>query len=512
MTEITIPLAVDLNIEDFSGAGITHYEAGIVNGLIREDNDQFVVTQRPGIDIFEAAEDYVALNDRARGIYYWEENDTLYSVHDNDVYKDSYSDIGDLTTGGTTPVTMLETTGSTKYLIILDAENDAAYKITTGDTLSTLNPTNFPTTIANGGVTLDGYLFVMGTDGIIYNSNVDDPLTWAADGFINTERSTDAGVYLGQHHDHLVAIGTQSMEFFYDNANSSGSPLNRRPDISFNIGCANGDSVWENGDIIYFIGSDNSGSLGVYKLENFRVVKISKNGIDSYFTQNITQESFKVIGSGLVVQGHATYCLTMYTLQPNISPDLTIIFDDTVGMWGLWNTVANGYTTFPLVGWTRRTGGASTAARAGEGVLSNGDLITVNENMTPLDTVKGYTGYFESGYFLTGYFVESSPDVADNIELGIRTGQWGNGNNRNKVQNKLRPLMEETDTAQTLVIKWTKSGEHDVFTTGRDIDTSKRQFARRGGRFTKRNYDLTYAGSEQIYLEGLEVDITEGIN
>ena len=520
METVKIPLAVDLNIEAFSGGAITRYDSGIINGLVRQDNDQWTVTQRPGIDIFFDSDNVGTLNNRARGIYYWEHNTSLYNVHDNDVYYDNYtSTTGDISTG-TEKVTILEGTDSSgnDVLIILDPENDEGWLVSTGHVVTDIDGASnwnslFPSTLSYGGAILDGYLFVMDEEGVIYNSTVDSVNTSSATFFLTAERAHDQGVYLGKHHDHIVAFGTQTIEFFYDTANPTGSPLTRRPDISYNIGCADGQSVWEHGDITYFIGSDSGGAIGVYKLEDFRVTKISKNSIDSYLTHNITQESIYAVGSGMMAQGHPIYTITLYILDPDITPITTIVYDASTQLWGIWKTAENGHITFPLIGWTKRTGGynVDSAARAGEGVFSNGDLLTLKETITPTDTIGGLEGYIAEGYITAGYFSAVAEGNLTNIAMSVRTGLWDGGGSVNKIQNKIKPIMQETETNQTLTLKWTTSTETSNFTTGRTLDTSKRQFARQGGRFTKRNYDLSYSGDEQVYIESLEVDLTVGI-
>ena len=520
MASDKIPVAVDFVIRAFSGTGITEYASGIFNGIIQKLGDVLEVTQRPSIDVFGDAESASGLNDRGRGIYYWEHNNTLYFVEDDTVYRDDYSTTVGTISSGTERVEFHEAnvSGGGEVLIITDAENNNAFKITTANVFSSHSPTNFPTTLCQGGAVLDGYLFLMDEDGIIYNSAVGDVDTFPAAGFITAERNHDKGVYLGRHRESVVALGTRTIEFFYDAANSVGSPLNRRADIFHNIGCADGVSVWENGDIIYFVGSDPSGSLGVYKIENYNVTKVSTDTIDSYINHNITQESFRMVGSGLNAQGHLVYTLTLYNLPgaastSPISPEITLSFDTFAKLWGVWSTTINGHTTFPLVSWTKRTGGfnESVRARAGEGILTNGDLITLGDNMVPIDTILGFTGYFVSGYIDSTYFVAAAPDVTSNVALKVRTGMYDGGINKLKFQNSIKPTYDETPTSQTLTLQWSTSAEQEgTFTTGRSLDTSKRDIARRGGKFTRRNYQLSYSGDEQLYLQDLDIDVNIG--
>ena len=123
-----IDLNVDLDIQEFSGTGISEYGAGLTNCVARQKNGKIEITQRAAINISENSGGVSGLNDRARGIYYWEENEKLYIVHDNDLYEDNQSSTriaensGTFSTG-TERVTMLETIG-TPRLVIIDAENN----------------------------------------------------------------------------------------------------------------------------------------------------------------------------------------------------------------------------------------------------------------------------------------------------------------------------------------------------------------------------------------------------
>lgn len=520
MPVANIPVAVDFVIRAFSGAGITEYESGITNGMIQKLGDKIEVTQRPSIDIFEDAEAASGLDGRGRGVYYWEQNSTLYFVENDTVYRDSYSTTVGTITAGTERICFYEGLDSigNPVLILVDAANNNAKKITTAHTLTAYTPTNFPSTLVQGGAVLDGYLFFMDEEGIIYNTNLDNVDTMSATDFINSERDRDKGVYLGRHRESVVSFGTRTIEFFYDAGNATGSPLNRRQDIFHNVGCADGQSVWENGDIIYFVGSDPSGSLGVYKLENYGLTKVSSDTISSYINHNVTKEEFSIVGSGLNAQGHLFYVLTLYTLPmgvatPPIYPEKTLVFDTTAVLWGVWSTNINGHAHFPLISWTRRTGGhnPSVSARVGEGILANGDVITLGDNMIPLDTILGFTGYFEDNYIVPTYYSLASPDTNEPIALNIRTGMWDGDTNKLKFQNYVKPTMDETSASYDLVLKWSTSTEQEgTFTTGRTLDTSKRQYARRGGKFTRRNFNLYYAGDEQLYVHNLEIDVTVG--
>ena len=156
----------------------------MTNCVTHKNGGKIRVTQRPSIDITEDSTG-LGLNNRARGIFYWEYNDTLYIVHDNDVYADTQDSTPLTTTAGTfsagsEAVSFAEAVGTPK-LAILDSENNKLWLVNDAapDTLTPVT-TNVPTAIVYGSPVLDGYLFLMDEGGIIYNSDVDDFATFGA--------------------------------------------------------------------------------------------------------------------------------------------------------------------------------------------------------------------------------------------------------------------------------------------------------------------------------------------
>jgi hypothetical protein len=510
-----INLAVSLDLQGFSGSGVTDYNAGITNGIINTVNGKTIVTQRPSIDISEDASG-LGLNDRARGIYYWETNNKLYIFHDNDVYATTQDSVAvGAITAGTERLTILETIG-TNRLVILDAENDEGWVMSTGETVTAI-ASNFPSTLVHGGAILDTFLFVMDEDGVIYNSEVNDPTTFLATSFINSERDNDKGVYLGKHHEHLVSFGTRKMEFFYDAGNASGSPLNRRQDISYNIGLVSGLSVWENGDITYFLGSNPAGQISLYKLENFQPTVISSEALSSYFTQGLTQTGINVLLNGFTFMSHDVIIINIYTLTGaspgQVVPKESFCIDTRTKQEGFISTNVNSHVYFPLMAWTKRTGGqnATTAARTGEGIFYNGDILNINDNIIPVDTLLGSDGVYAEGVYEVDIYTSISESAGENIPLIVRTGLFDGETSGYKFQSRETIEAESTLTSQILTI--THSDEvSNSFNTGNTVDlVDDRKEVHECSRFMKRNYQLDFSGNEQVYLESIDVEVEAGL-
>jgi hypothetical protein len=154
---------------------------------------------------------------------------------------------------------------------------------------------------ANSLVFLDGYLFMPSSkfdaSQRIYNTTLGNPkevLHGAS--FIDAEMAGDALVVLAKHHNHLVAFGRSSIEFFYNSANEVGSPLARNAAYAQNmgmydagsaaaLGVAGNRSYVEIDDDIYFLGARNKNIQGLFRLRNFKVEKVSDQVLDSKLRQ-----------------------------------------------------------------------------------------------------------------------------------------------------------------------------------------------------------------------------------
>ena len=503
-----IPLTTGLTIEAFNSGKVTTKVSGTINAIYGKRADGTVyVTQRPGINIFEDASASAVTDEAGRGVYYWDAVGAKYFVNNDTVYKSSYS--APLAATMTAGIDRVEFFEVGDYLVIIDAENNEGWYITSAasTTLVEITDVDFPPkqtpalSLAKGGAELNGTLYVGCTNGEIWNSAVEDPTTWGSADFTNAEVSPDNGVMIFNHTDHIVAIGTRSTEFFYDNANPTGSPLNARTDVHHEIGAADFNSAWVQTNSMYFVGQTAGGSLGVYLLSNFQVQKISKNDFDSLLTSALITDGAKCVGSGFTAGGRAFYLLTIYFVNGGIvTPSATYVQDST-GDWSEFELMHTGIDDCPLIDWTR----ASTT-RAGEGILANGDLVTVGDDLNPIDSVEAQV-YVLADYVEPGY-ISDTTSSGINISMEIVTGQGDSGTLETKFADRLRVVGTPTDASQNITVQWSDEGNNN-YNSGRTIDLSNpKNKLNRCGSYKIRNYKLTYAGSEQIECEGIEVSVT----
>jgi len=508
MAEFRLPVARNMKISSFSGGTVTDYSSYMENAIVSkvesDTGERIVATQRPSINMLYDASDTV-VKDKGRGIYYWDAATSDYFINDDTIYKVNYDTVIGTITSGTGKCSFHEV-GS--VLVVVDPENNEVWTITTAGVLAQVTDVDLPSTIAGGGTTLDGYLFLIDDSGIIYHSDLDDATSWTSTNFVEAERESDDGVYLGRHHDHIVVCGRSTIEFFYNAANPVGSVISRRQDIFYNIGCPYEDGIWEDGDDLYFIGRTQRGDYGVYHISNFKLQQISDPEFNSFLTNTYADGSFFPLVSGFAARGHTFIAVTLHTTPDAISPVITFVYDKTTGLWGVWNSSMSELSSisgFPVIDWT-----TSSASRFGTGILTNGDLITLKDTFSPIDQfdIKYYIEN-EDDYVVTDYIAPFGSLVGSNINFILRVGHIDSNSNKGKFGRTLEYVGDYTSNPQTLTIKWSDT-DHSTFTSTRTVDTSKREKLSRIGKYGRRTYQLEYSGDEVFRIEALNYDVSGG--
>lgn len=125
-------------------------------------------------------------------------------------------------------------------------------------------------------VQLNEHVFIMGVDGKVYNSDQGSISSWNVRGVQPASIEPDSGVGLAKYKQHLVAFGTNSMEFFEDAGLAPpGGPLQRTEQAFIKIGCVSGSLIYSIADTLYWVASGTTDTRGLYKLEQYTPVKVS---------------------------------------------------------------------------------------------------------------------------------------------------------------------------------------------------------------------------------------------
>lgn len=514
-----VPLLQSLDIEGFTTAVLDGKGMYVKNCIIeRYPSGTEYSTQRPTVGVYEDASDTVS-KIKARGLYYWDAVNALYIVNDDTVYKNTYSTaVTNTITSGTDRVYMNELG---IYLFLIDEQDNKGYYISSAatTTLVVINagvdgdfPPNAGLTLAAGVAVLDNYAFVLDTNGTIWQSGNNTVLTWDALEFINAEREEDGGVYIGKHKDHIVVLGTRTIEFFQNVGNPNASTLQRRDDLSYRIGAVDGNGVWETEDNIFFLGIEPTGNVGLWKMENYQLEKVSTNQIDTFLTDAKAASSYTILVSGQHLNGHECVFVTIYWLDGNGDPHelITLVYnkdkDDKANHWAEWTTTILDQTKFPVVGTAIRTG---TSVRTSEGIFLNGDLYKALNNLGARDeTVSSL--YVDVDYTTPDTYITTGTDTTASVALNIRTENIDFGYYRNKFQSNLELIGDHPSSTTNVTVKWTDD-DYKTWKNNRTIDMSKtRRKLTRGGYFNRRAYDISYAGDNKLKLEALEIVVDLG--
>jgi hypothetical protein len=242
--------------------------------------------------------------------------------------------------------------GSRVAVIGSNSTTNAYY--TDGTTFSQIIDPDFPTSRVIGWAFLDDTLYVMTPEADIRGSGIADPTTWDPLNTIAARDDADFGVGIARHMSYVVALKEQSIQFFYNAGNPSGSPLKRLPGSKLSFGCAHGATVQDIDGELFFIGVSRGVVPFAMKLVNLQPVLISNEAVN------------RILASGLYNFGGATWISFVlrvgghrfYVVSSTIG-DFTLAYDLQYNTWYRWTSPTGGMWT-PLSAAYDLTGLASS--------------------------------------------------------------------------------------------------------------------------------------------------------
>lgn len=422
------------------------------------------INKRPGVAVNAAA-----ATGAGRGIYAWKGN--IYKVVGSILYKNNTSIKSNLT--NSTGLVQWTEEHLTDVLVFRD--NDKIVTVTTGDTVTEQADAQIPTGLVPGIAYLDTYIFVMTSDGLIYNCDVDDITSWTAGNFISAVREPDDGVVLFKHHDYIGACGQWSTQFFWNASNPTGSPLLPVDGSTDSVGCASGTSLVTDGNISCWVARTQHGGPKVVKLEKMQITTVSNPFIDKILqldTTNLdTSRAF-----GINIAGHFFYVLTLPTL------DITLVYDVTTGLWaGEWNSDPGTEAHFAYLAATYNDGEVYLLHE------SNGDDYKMS----------------------TATYQDAGTDINVEIVSDLWRGPKGYESNKNKSINRLTILGDEQTSTSNVTLQITKD-DYQNYSTARTVDMSKTDpSATQFGSVQSMGVRLQHAANTPLRVYGVEIDYTQ---
>jgi len=290
---------------------------------------------------------------------------------------------------------------------------------------------------------LDGIFYALRRDGKIFNSNVNDPLTWNPLNFINVYNDNDLPLRIVRQLTQIAVLKTGSVEFFYNANRPAGSPLARNDSAKINaVGVEYATSVAEIDDSVMWVGSTDSGGRCVVKMTNLTPTIVSTPSVDRLL-QNLGRDNTidRPFGYGFRLNGHTYYVLT--------NESFTLVYDMTADLWYEWTVNGTGLPFKYSVYNMDYTGSGVNRSYPALVHPSDGHLYVLNfyENQDSL-------------YFFGNL----------NIPVDIYTPLWDMGIYLKKYCNKLE-LHGDQKSAGTVSVRVTDD-DYQTWTSARDVPMS----------------------------------------
>lgn len=446
----------------------------VIPELIKNKNtkeDEINLIKREGSTSFISS----VADENTRGLFFWESQNQLFVAINNTIR------IYNVTTGvliTTLSAAFSTTTGEVGFCEFLYDTGTVKVVATDGTTLMTIDSAGTKVVSADVDmpvhlpypVFLDGYLFIIKVNTAdLYNSNLNDPLAYTAGDFITAEMIPDQAIWLSRLNNYLVVAGSQSIEYFWDAAIASGSPLQRN-DTPLKIAGLTGAPATI-GNKIYII-ANTSTSPDVFELSDFKMTPIGNEAVRRHLKSLSISSITNIRGSCISCNGHDLYI--MNTGSKCYALDLETKL------------------------WTRF------------GFQTNDNFAFTH--MISAETSEGYTTFFSISGTSTIYKTSTSlyQDNGTTFPVVIITGLEEFDTLRQKTMSRLIVWADAPTTSSTGTLQWTDD-DYQTFNTGLTIDLfHERPSANRLGRFRQRAFKWTYTQNQPHRIEAFEVDINKG--
>jgi hypothetical protein len=382
------------------------------------------------------------------------------------------------------------------YLFMCDGTN--AYTLNASFVWATItSATGLPSPHIPTPVYLDGYVFLAksGTQDI-YNSNLGDPTTWTAGDFISAEMYGDILVALARNNQYIYAIGKQSIEYFYDAANPTGTPLARHESAVQQFGSPFINSIVQTEKEVILVGSTSNGALTVWLIDGFNAEHVISPTVEEVLSQAGSVTSCEVFGSVFRLLGQKYYLISIVSSAGGFS-NRTFVWSFDTKLWIEWFNY-NMTATFPCKFITGGNDGWGLAAAP----------ITC-------DNTTGQMYYLQTILAADG----STPNP---ISAEVITEKFDFNTINRKSMSRLTligdPPDKTTANRYSISISWSDD-DYLTWSTARTLSfTTDLPSIHQLGSFRRRAFKLTYTPSLvsstaplALRLSSMEVDINKGV-
>ena len=184
--------------------------------------------------------------------------------------------------------TRITAINGTTLTISIAATGSGVGDTITYERVSKILSANFPTRSTGHIFSLNGRLFALdATNARIYQSNFNDPQTWAADGYTSLDYLADIAVSIKQNGMTCYGFGQNSIEIFQYAGNASGSQLSRVGVVDNGVPVSSYNPVVTINGVVYFVGFNG----GVYRMSESSPQKISTPVVDAIMASGVSQST-----------------------------------------------------------------------------------------------------------------------------------------------------------------------------------------------------------------------------
>lgn len=371
---------------------------------------------------------------------------------------------------------------------------EGAFRVGPG-TFSKITDPNYPATTINGSAYLNGYLYVLDQNGSIWGAtNQNDFSTWSATNVINAWSTVGQAYAIRRYLNEIIVFKTFSLEVFYDAGNTVGSPLLPVQQVNIRWGCVDPNTIVTIDDEIFWVGNSDSGLKAVIKMNQFSPEVISTSAINRLVSQK--ESTISPPTSGLKgafsasMGGNKFYCLSYVQNTNNVLSLIILAYNISVGEWSTFNTGLISNTTVSTTPVYPVASSQDSTDDIQQVLFSSGSVYTLDDSAT-IDS-------------------STSAGLKLPISMKLRTDNFDAGTSVRKMVSGLR-VRADQKLASTLQIRWSDN-DYQTWSPWRTIDLSRAPAQLPGlqGTFTKRAYEIAYAGFDPIRISRLELLIALG--
>lgn len=340
--------------------------------------------------------------------------------------------------------------------------------VTVGGTGGTIGV--FPTPNLTQLTYMDGYLFVLKTDGSYHNCDLDDVRLWDPTKYIVPIMDNGAVVGHCRQSNYALVFGDKWMQAFYNAANAVGSPLSNYEAAMLQIGCAGKWTIVNEEAYVTWVGASDTGGFTVYRLSG---TAQAKDIGDSTLYRVLTAEGTSIANArGRLIRtgGHIFYVLSL------TSSARTFIYDYDLDIWYEW---------------------------AG----TDGNGIPINEFIQSSNTLVAQ-------HTTDGYLYTISPTITQDNSVSFtvlaRFGRLDFETSNRKFVRSVE-LIGDIQSSTTPVSLQYSDDDYTTLSTARTFDMADaRPMGMNFGNFRRRAWQFSYAGANPLRIEALQIKFRLG--